>query len=64
MDESPFPVTNPLVTAVFVDRETRRHRISDRLRTRLDEGMIEEVQRLLAGGINPEDLIYYGLEYK
>jgi len=64
VDESPFPVRNPLVTAVFVDRETRRQRISDRLRTRLDEGMIEEVQRLLAGGIHPDDLIYYGLEYK
>ncbi|MGE5348238.1 MAG: tRNA (adenosine(37)-N6)-dimethylallyltransferase MiaA, partial [Actinomycetota bacterium] len=64
MDESPFPVRNPLVTAVFVDRETRRQRISDRLRARLGEGMIEEVQRLLAVGIHPDDLIYYGLEYK
>jgi tRNA dimethylallyltransferase len=64
VDETPFPVKNPLVTAVFVDRETRRQRISDRLRTRLEEGMIEEVQRLLAGGIHPDDLIYYGLEYK
>ncbi|MDM8001895.1 MAG: tRNA (adenosine(37)-N6)-dimethylallyltransferase MiaA [Bacteroidota bacterium] len=64
VDETPFPVKNPLVTAVFVDREIRRHRISDRLRTRLEEGMIEEVQRLLAGGIHPDDLIYYGLEYK
>ena len=62
--ETPFPVKNPLVTAVFVDRETRRQRISDRLRSRLEEGMIEEVQRLLAGGIHPDDLIYYGLEYK
>jgi len=64
VDETPFPVRNPLVMALFVDRETRRQRISDRLRTRLDEGMIEEVQRLLAGGIHPDDLIYYGLEYK
>jgi len=63
-DETPFPVKNPLVTAIFIDRETRRQRISDRLRTRLEEGMIEEVQRLLAGGIHPDDLIYYGLEYK
>jgi len=64
VDETPFPVRNPLVMALFVDRETRRQRISDRLRARLDEGMIEEVQRLLAGGIHPDDLIYYGLEYK
>jgi tRNA dimethylallyltransferase len=53
-----------LVTAVFVDRETRRKHISERLRSRLEEGMIEEVQRLLVGGIHPDDLIYYGLEYK
>lgn len=64
VDETTFPVKNPLVTAIFIDRETRRQRISDRLRTRLEEGMIEEVQRLLAGGIHPDDLIYYGLEYK
>ncbi len=63
-DESPFPVKNPLVTAVFFDRETRRQRISSRLKARLEGGMIEEVQRLLAGGIHPDDLIYYGLEYK
>ena len=64
VDERPFPVRNPLVTAVFVDRETRRQRISERLRARFGEGMIEEVQRLLAGGIHPDDLIYYGLEYR
>jgi len=64
VDETPFPVKNPLVTAVFVDRETRRQRISARLRSRLNNGMIEEVQRLLAEGIHPDDLIYYGLEYK
>ena len=63
-DERPFPVRNPLVTAVFVDRETRRQRISSRLRSRLDNGMIEEVQHLLAAGVHPDDLIYYGLEYK
>ena len=64
VDETPFPVKNPLVTAVFFDRETRRQRISSRLRSRLEGGMIEEVQRLLAEGVHPEDLIYYGLEYK
>jgi len=64
LDESPFPVKSPLVTAVFFDRETRRKRISSRLKARLEGGMIEEVQRLLAGGIHPDDLIYYGLEYK
>jgi len=64
VDENPFPVRNPLVTAVFFDRETRRQRISSRLKARLEGGMIEEVQRLLAGGVHPDDLLYYGLEYK
>ena len=64
VDDKPFPVKNPLVTAVFFDRETRRQRISSRLHARLESGMIEEVQRLLAAGVHPDDLIYYGLEYK
>ena len=31
---------------------------------RLRDGMIDEVQTLLDKGISPDDLIYYGLEYK
>ena len=42
----------------------RREKISRRLRTRLDEGMVDEVRTILATGVKPEDLIYYGLEYK
>ena len=42
----------------------RRERISRRLRERLDAGMVDEVRRLLDSGIAPEQLIYYGLEYK
>ena len=56
---------NALVIGVEVDRDTRRERISRRLRARLDEGMVDEVRRLIDDeGIDPEDLIYYGLEYK
>ncbi len=62
--DKPFPVTNPLVTGIFFDRETRRERITARLKERLEGGMIEEVQKLIAAGIHPDDLIYYGLEYK
>ena len=47
-----------------MDRDTRRRRITERLHARLDEGMVDEVRRLLDSGIPPEDLIYYGLEYK
>jgi tRNA dimethylallyltransferase len=64
VSDKPFPITNPLVTGIFFDRETRRERITARLMERLEGGMIEEVQRLIAAGIHPDDLIYYGLEYK
>ena len=59
-----FPVRNPLVIGVLYSREARRERISARLKARLEEGMTEEVQKLLDGGVDPETLIYYGLEYK
>ncbi|MDR1526170.1 MAG: tRNA (adenosine(37)-N6)-dimethylallyltransferase MiaA [Dysgonamonadaceae bacterium] len=53
-----------LIIGVDVDRELRRNRISARLKKRLDEGMIDEIRYLLQTGLSPEDLIYYGLEYK
>lgn len=52
------------VIGIEIDRDTRRDRISRRLRVRLDAGMVDEVRGLLASGIPAEDLIYYGLEYK
>lgn len=60
----PHPVEGAVVVGVDVDRETRRRRITERLHARIDAGMIEEVAGLLKTGIAPEDLIYYGLEYK
>lgn len=62
--EREFPKLNNLIIGVDIDRELRREKISRRLRQRLDEGMVDEVRRLLAGGIKADDLIYYGLEYK
>lgn len=53
-----------LIIGIDISREDRRQRITSRLKKRLDEGMVEEVRRLLDKGVNPEDLIYYGLEYK
>lgn len=50
--------------ATLVDRETRRARIDKRLTERLDEGMLIEIKNLLSSGLSPEDLIYYGLEYR
>ena len=55
---------NVYYISTLVDRDTRRARIDKRLNERLDEGMLIEVKKLLASGIAPEDLIYYGLEYK
>jgi tRNA delta(2)-isopentenylpyrophosphate transferase len=59
-----FPSFNSLIIGVDIDRELRRKKISNRLRQRLDDGMVEEVKQLLDNGIPAEDLIYYGLEYK
>jgi len=48
----------------LVSREERVERIDRRLDERLEEGLVEEVQGLLDSGIPPEDLLWYGLEYK
>ncbi|MBR5477339.1 MAG: tRNA (adenosine(37)-N6)-dimethylallyltransferase MiaA [Bacteroidaceae bacterium] len=64
VEERYFPQINALTVGVMVDREVRRERISRRLRERLNNGMVEEVKGLLDSGLEPEQLIYYGLEYK
>lgn len=56
----PIPST---IIGTWVDRDTRRARITRRLRQRLDEGMADEVCELLRQ-VSAEDLMYYGLEYK
>ena len=60
----PHPIENAVVIGVNIDREARRERITRRLKARLDAGMIDEVRRLINSGVDAEDLIYYGLEYK
>lgn len=52
------------VIGLDIPRELRRERITRRLRARLREGMADEVRGLLDKGVEAEDLIYYGLEYK
>ena len=59
-----FPTIKSLTIGLDVSRELRRERISRRLRERLEQGMVDEVRGILASGVAPEDLIYYGLEYK
>lgn len=63
-DKREYVPINSLIIGVDIDRELRREKISKRLRARLDEGMVDEVRAILARGVKPEDLIYYGLEYK
>lgn len=63
-DKRKYAPINSLIIGVDIDRELRREKISRRLRARLDEGMVDEVRAILATGVKPEDLIYYGLEYK
>ena len=64
VEERYFPQINALTIGVQVDREVRRERISRRLRERLACGMVDEVRGLLDSGLQPDQLIYYGLEYK
>lgn len=59
-----FPEIKSLTIGLDVSREVRRERITRRLHERLAEGMVDEVRGILASGVAPEDLIYYGLEYK
>jgi tRNA dimethylallyltransferase len=59
-----IPEIKPIVFGIHYEREQRRARITERLKQRLENGMIEEAQRLLDSGISHEDMEYYGLEYK
>ena len=64
VEANSFPKINSLIVGIDISRELRRERITNRLKARLEEGMITEVEKLLQSGISAEDLIYYGLEYK
>ncbi|MFP4026014.1 MAG: tRNA (adenosine(37)-N6)-dimethylallyltransferase MiaA [Thiohalospira sp.] len=59
-----FPKISPLIVGVKFDRKSQRKRITQRLKQRLNEGMIDEVKQLINQGISVENLVYYGLEYK
>jgi len=68
--EHPMPKENDffipphecLLVGVNYEREQRRNRITERLEQRLQHGMIEESQALLASGVTHEQLEWYGLE--
>lgn len=64
LPERVIPPIPSVVVGVSIDRDSRREKITRRLKQRLDEGMADEIRGLMKRGIPPEDLIYYGLEYK
>ena len=64
MPDRELPPVDSLIVGIDIDRDERRAKITHRLRQRLDEGMVDEIRRIIDGGVAPEDLIYYGLEYK
>jgi tRNA dimethylallyltransferase len=62
--EIAYPKINSLNIQVVFDRDSRRRRITQRLKERLENGMIDEVRNLLQSGVSAKTLQYYGLEYK
>lgn len=63
-DRSKSKPLESIIIGIDIPREERRRKISMRLDARLQEGMTEEIRQLIEGGVKPENLIYYGLEYK
>lgn len=63
-EDREFPKIDTIVFGVGIPRDLRREKISSRLKNRIDEGMIDEIKGLILQGVDAEDLIYYGLEYK
>lgn len=63
-DNRTLPPIDSVIIGVDINREERRRKITQRLMQRLEEGMVDEIRQLLDRGIAPENLIYYGLEYK
>lgn len=59
-----MPLIRSLTIGIIHERERRRQRITDRLKSRLEQGMVDEVRELLEKGVDQAKLEYYGLEYK
>jgi len=62
--ENDFPEINALNFGIVFSRDARRERITERLKKRLDSGMIEEAESIMNSGISSDKMEYYGLEYK
>lgn len=62
--EASIPDINPLVVGIRWDRPLLRMRITERLKKRIENGLVEEVEGLHQSGISWEKLDYFGLEYR
>lgn len=62
--ENDFPEVESVLVGIHFERPELRRRITKRLHHRLNNGMVEEVQHLLNTQVAPEDLRFYGLEYR
>jgi tRNA dimethylallyltransferase len=60
----PVSISDPIVFGIRFDREILRKRITARLEKRLQNGMVEEAESLINGGLTWEQLKFYGLEYR
>lgn len=59
-----MPKIPRIVFGIRADRELIKANIHARLKDRIANGMIEEVEQLVADGVTHEQLNYYGLEYR
>ncbi|KZY85429.1 tRNA (adenosine(37)-N6)-dimethylallyltransferase MiaA, partial [Oleiphilus sp. HI0069] len=59
-----LPTFTPLTIGIRLEREEIKARITARLKARLEEGMIEEVETLRQQGLPWEKLHFFGLEYR
>ena len=65
IDYTEYPPIDSVILCLDLPQEARRSRITARLKERLEkEDMVGEIEGLLASGVTPKALIYYGLEYK
>ncbi|MBW6498836.1 MAG: tRNA (adenosine(37)-N6)-dimethylallyltransferase MiaA [Bacteroidales bacterium] len=59
-----YPAFKPIIFGIHFERKVIRQRITERLSRRLETGMLDEINRLLSSGLKPEQLKFYGLEYR
>ncbi len=63
-EEEDFPEIKHYIFGLHFERSEIRQRITARLKQRLNQGMVDEVKHLLNKGLKPEQLTFYGLEYR